>query len=481
MKLLLFSQSTTAASRGKDVSTLVDSSRLLPALLAAALLAGCATGPRVPDSDIAVAVPARFKEAPASAAAPAEVPDAWWTLFGDPVLDQLQQRLVLGNENLKAAVAQVAAARAALGGARAAQLPALSATAGVSRADSGNPAKPQDSLALAANAAWELDLWGRLSQATRAGEARYQASQADLAAARLSLQAGLTQSYLALRAAEAQRQLLQASVAAYQRSLDLTELRRQGGVAAPSDVLQARTQLQTAQVQLIEAGNQRAQAEHAIAVLLGQAPAALDLAPAVPAALPEAPPVPEVLPATLLQRRPDIRAAQQRLDAAWTQVGVADAGFFPAVSLSASGGLRSGAAARLFEASSLAWSVGGALAQRLFDGGAQQAAVEQARAGTEVAAAAYRQTVLTALLEVEDNLVLAQRLRDEGALLRQALDNARRHLDITQEQYRVGTVGYLNVVTAQNTALNAERSLLDVQARQLNAVNQLLKNLAGRW
>jgi outer membrane protein TolC len=162
-------------------------------------------------------------------------------------------------------------------------------------------------------------------------------------------------------------------------------------------------------------------------------------------------------------------------------VGVADAGFFPAVTLSASGGLRSSAGAGLFEASSLAWSLGGALAQRLFDGGAQQSVLDAARAGAAAAAAAYRQTVLTALLEVEDNLVLAQRLRDEAALLREALGNAQRNLEITQEQYRVGTVGYLNVVTAQNTALTAERSLLDVQARQLNAVNQLLKNLAGRW
>jgi NodT family efflux transporter outer membrane factor (OMF) lipoprotein len=455
--------------------------RALPLLWTAALLAGCAAAPRVPDTDTAVAVPARFKEAAPAPQAAADMPEAWWTLFGDPVLDGLQQRLVLGNENLKAAVAQVEIARAALGSARAAQAPLVTATAGAGRADNGAAARPQDSYALAANAAWELDLWGRLGQATRAGEARLQASQADLAAARLSLQAGLTQSYLALRAAEAQQAVLERSVAAYRRSLELTEVRRQGGVAAPSDVLQARTQLQTAQVQLAEAANQRALAEHAIAVLLGQAPAALALAPAVPAALPAAPPVPALLPGTLLLRRPDIRAAQQRLEAAWAQVGVADAGFFPAVTLSASGGLRSAGAGSLFDAASAAWSLGGALAQRLFDGGAQQATLDAARAGADDAAAAYRQTVLTALLEVEDNLVLAQRLLEEAALQRQALDNAQRNLEITQEQYRVGTVGYLNVVTAQNTALAAERTLLDVLARQLNAVNQLLKNLAGHW
>jgi outer membrane protein TolC len=180
-------------------------------------------------------------------------------------------------------------------------------------------------------------------------------------------------------------------------------------------------------------------------------------------------------------RRPDIRAAQQRLEAAWAQVGVADAGFFPAVTLSATGGLRSAGAGSLFDAASAAWSLGGALAQRLFDGGAQQATLDAARAGADATAAAYRQTVLIALLEVEDNLVLAQRLLEEATLQRQALDNAQRNLEITQEQYRVGTVGYLNVVTAQNTALAAERTLLDVQARQLNEVNQLVNNLAGRW
>jgi NodT family efflux transporter outer membrane factor (OMF) lipoprotein len=483
--MLAFSPVGARAGRHRLASA--RSARLLiPTLLAVALLGGCATAPRVPEADTAVDVPERFREAPpvgdaAAQAAPAEIPSAWWTLFRDPVLDQLQQRLVVGNENLKAAVAQVQAARAALGSARAAQWPLLSATGGAGRADNGASVRPQNSLFLSANAAWELDLWGRLAQGTRAGETRLRASEADLASARLSLQAGLTQSYLALRAAEAQQAVLQRSVAAYRRSLELTELRRQGGVALPSDVLQARTQLQTAQVQLVEAGSQRALAEHAIAVLLGQAPAALALVPAATADLPQAPAAPALLPGTLLQRRPDIRAAHQRLEAAWAQVGVADAGFFPAVTLSASGGLRSGGGASLFDASSLAWSVGGALAQRLFDGGAQQAAVDAARAGADAAAAAYRQTVLTALLEVEDNLVLAQRLQDEAALLREALGNAQRNLEITQEQYRVGTVGYLNVVTAQNTALTAERSLLDVQARQLNAVNQLLKNLAGRW
>jgi NodT family efflux transporter outer membrane factor (OMF) lipoprotein len=458
--------------------------RLLP-LLSALLLAACSTTPVVPPALTATAAPAQFKEsvpAPGQTSPAAEVPDAWWQLFHDPVLDDLQTQLVIGNENLKLAIAQVDSARAVLGASRAAQQPTLSAGASASRADSGgNNSGPQNALSLSANAAWELDLWGRLSEATRSNEARYQASQADLAAARLSAQATLTQTYLALRAAEAQQAVIERSITGYQRSLDLTEVRYQGGVAALSDVLQAKTQLKTAQVQLIEAGSQRAQAEHAIAVLLGQPPSALALSAATPAALPEPPPVPTLLPSTLLQRRPDIRAAERRVAAAYAQIGVADASVFPSLSLSASGGLRSSSLGQLFNPSSLIWSLGSALTQKLLDGGAQQAVVEQARASADQAGASYRQTVLVAFQEVEDNLMLTDRLRAEAELQREALQHARRNLEITQDQYRVGTVSYLNVVTAQTTALSSERTLLDVQTRQLGAANQLLKNIAGRW
>jgi NodT family efflux transporter outer membrane factor (OMF) lipoprotein len=453
-------------------------------LLAALMLAGCAGTPRQPADAATDTTPARFRQAPSASAAgtpAAEVPDAWWQLYADPVLDDLQSRLLIGNENLKAAVAQVASARAALGSSQAAQQPTLGISAGAARADNGSSTSVQNTINLGANAAWELDLWGRLSETTRASAARLQASQADLAAARLSAQATLTQSYFALRAAETQQAVIERSIAGYQRSLELTEVRYQGGVASQSDVLQARTQLKTAQVQLIEAGNQRAQAEHAIAVLLGQPPSALNLATGNRTGLPVPPAVPALLPSTLLQRRPDIRAAAQRVEAARAQIGVADAAVFPSLTLSASGGLRHSQIDQLFSASSLIWSLGAALSQKLLDGGAQQAAVEQARAGADQAAATYRQTVLTAFQEVEDNLLLADRLQAQLALQREALDHARRNLEITQDQYRVGTVSYLNVVTAQNTALSSERTLLDVQARQLNAVNQLLKNIAGRW
>lgn len=456
------------------------------ALAVALLLGGCAVT-RV-DPPPPVAAPAQFKETglwqAASAQATANVPDEWWKLFNDPVLNDLQAQLVINNENLKAAVAQVASARAELGASRAAQLPTLSAGLSGTRSGGGGQTgtsqrSPQNAVALSANASWELDLWGRLSQATSASQARYQASMADLAAARLSAQATLAQSYFSMRAAEAQQALIERSIVDYQRSLDLTQARYQSGVAAQTDVLQAQTQFKAAQVQALDASAQRAQLEHAIAVLLGQAPSSVSIART--AVLPASPEVPALLPASLLERRPDIAAAQQRVNAAYAQIGVADAAFFPSLTLSAGAGYRGSNLANLVNAPNLFWSLGPALAQTLFDGGARRAGSEQARANADQATATYRQTVLTALQEVEDNLVAASQLRAEVELQQEALQYAQRNLQITLEQYRVGTVSYLNVVTAQTSALSSERTLLDVRNRYLTATNQLLKNIAGRW
>ena len=456
------------------------------ALLSLALLGACAS-PQLPPPP--APAPTAFKETGlwqrASAAPAAEVPADWWRVFNDPVLDQLQSQLVIGNQNLKAAVAQVAHARAVLGASQAAQQPTLGATANAGRSDSGvetSTRQPQNAFSLGLSAAWELDLWGRLAEATRANEARYQASMADLAAAQRSAQAALAQAYFSLRTAEIQSAVIGRSVAAYERSVELTQVRYQAGVASPSDVLQARTQLKTAQVQAIDSENQRAQFEHAIAVLLGQPPSALSLARLDHAAgaqvLPKAPTVPAFVPSTLLQRRPDIAAAERRVTAAYAAIGVADAAFFPSLTLSAAGGLRSSTLDDLLSAPALFWSLGPALAQKLFDGGALKAASAQARAGAEQATATYRQTVLTALQETEDNLLLADRIQTQAALQQEALQHAQRNLEITLEQYRVGTVSYLNVVTAQTTALSAERTLLDLQLKQLGAAIRLMKDTA---
>ena len=466
--------------------------RSLPAavpLVLALLLAGCASltaeTPPAPQ-----AAPAQFKETGLWQHTPgtqANVPDDWWQLFNDPVLNDLQTRLVIGNENLKTAVAQVAQARAGLDGSRAAQYPTLGASLSGSRSDSpsGNLVNtnsaggPNNSVQLGLSASWELDLWGRLSQAANASQAKLQASVDDLAAARLSAQALLVQTYFSLRTFEAQQALYERNVTAYTRSLSLTQARYDAGVTGRSDVLQAQTQLKSAQAQLAESVAQRAQLEHALAVLLGLAPSTFSLPRT--AQVPDGPAIPPLLPSTLLQRRPDIAAAERRVAAAFAQIGVAKAAYFPSLTLSANAGYRGTSLSELVSAPNRFWSIGPALAEGIFDGGARRAATAQARASADQAASSYRQTVLTALQEVEDNLVLADQLRNEAQLQREALGLARANLAITLEQYRQGTVSYLNVVTAQTTELSSELSLLSVRNRELAALNQLLKNIAGRW
>ena len=452
---------------------------------AAMLMTACAVT-RV-DPPAPVAATAQYKAAgawkPASAAAP--VPDDWWTLFSDPVLNELQRQLVIGNENLRSSLAAVASARALYDASGSALWPTLSVGAGATRSDSPSAnsgdesSRPVNSLNVTATASWEIDLWGRLSQARTGAQASLQASADDLAAVRLSAQALLVQTYLSLRTADAQLAVLARSVAAYEQSLTLTQVRYEGGVAARTDVLQAQTQLKSAQAQSADLTAQRAQLEHAIAVLLGVPPSSLTLASQ--ASLPPVPEVPQMLPATLLQRRPDIAAAQQRVAAAYAQIGVADAAFFPDLTLSATAGFRNSSLANLFSAPNLLWSLGPSLTQAIFDGGQRRLASVQATAAADQATSAYRQVVLTALQEVEDNLVLARQLQQQAQWQGEALEAAQSNLDITLEQYRAGTVSYLNVVVAQTAALGSENTLLSVRNRQLAAVNQLLKNIAGRW
>lgn len=430
-------------------------------------------------------VPAAFKASNLWAAARVQadsVPDEWWRLFNDPVLDQLQSELAQGNQSIKNSLAQYQAARAALGASRAATAPTLGVTTGVNRgasSGSGTGATTTNTYALGANASWELDMWGRLSAGVEASQARLQASQDDLAAVRLSLQATLAQTYFSWRTAQAQSALLANVTAAYQRSFELTQNRYAAGVASAADVAQAKTQLKSTQSLAVEAGITGAQLSNALAVLLGKPPASVNLPPG--SVLPAAPEVPLQLPATLIERRPDIAAAERRVAAAYAQMGVTHAAFFPVLTVSGSAGYRGASLGELVNAPNLVWSLGPALALALFDGGARQAAEETAKANADQAAAAYRQLVLTALQEVEDNLVIAAELTREDALQVEALSAARSALSVVTHQYQAGTVSYLNVVTAQAAALSVERSLLDVRNRRLLAVTQLLKNLAGRW
>lgn len=458
------------------------SKNALAPLLLALLLAGCAvTAPNPPAEP---APPAAFK-GPADwqrIAPDVAVPEAWWTLFKDPVLDGLQADLVVGNQNLAAALAQVASARAVLKASSSALWPTLSLGGGTTRsasvADDGGQRRVATSNSLTANAAWELDLWGRLSTGIKAAGASYQASQADLAALRLSAQATLTQSYFALRTAEAQQALLQRTVTANERALELTQARYASGVAAQTDVLQARTQLRSVQSQLADMRAQRAQLEHAIVAQLGKLPGQFQLAPS--ASLPELPPVPDLVPSTLLAQRPDIAAARARQVAAYAQIGIADAAFFPSIDLSASAGYRGASWSNLVSAPNLLWSIGAAVAAPLFDGGQRRLASDQARASADAATANYRQAVLTAFQEVEDNLVELAEAGASLALQRDAFEAAERNLDIVLAQYRAGTVSYLNVSAAQGSLLSAEGNVLSYRNRQLAAANVLLKNLGGR-
>jgi len=457
----------------------------LSTVAAASLLTACATTRIEPPAPVMPAP--QYKEAGAWQRAPAAlpIPEPWWTLFGDPVLDDLERRLVIGNETLKSSVAAVASARAAYEASRSAMYPSLSAGLDATRSTNPGsvaspvPRSPTNSLALSAEASWEVDLWGRLAQASSGAQASLQASEADLAAARLSAQALLVQTYFSLRTADAQLALLERSVTLYQRSLELTQARYDDGVAARTDVLQAQTQLKSTQAQAADLEAGRAQLEHAVAVLLGVPPSSLGIERN--AVLPASPAVPEMLPSTLLERRPDIAAAQRRVAAAYAQIGVADAAWFPDLVLSASAGYRSTSLSRLVSAPNLLWSLGASVAESLLDGGQRRLASAQARAAADQTTAAYRQTVLTALQEVEDNLVLAHGLAREAQFQGEALEAAQRNLEITLDQYRTGTVSYLNVVTAQTSALTSESGLLSVRNRQLAAVNQLLKNIAGQW
>ena len=420
---------------------------------------------------------------PRAASALAVVDPTWWSVLQDPVLDRLQQELLSGNVSLSVATAQVRRAQASLASAQASLWPSVNLTGGVTRSVNQLAAAPGTSYNLSLPVSWELQLWGRVDALSTAARASMLATQEDLASARFSLQASLVSTYVALRTAERQLGVLRRAEAAQQRSLTLTQARHQAGVVSAIDVAQAQSQLKNTEAQRIEVGTQRAQLEHALAVLLGQAPSALRIEALPTQAVwpPAVPDLPELLPAELMQRRPDIQAAQQRVVAANAQIGVARAAFFPTVNFTANAGYRNPELASLLSSSSRAWSLGPSMALSVFDGGQRRAAQADAEAALEQAASNYRQVVLTAFQEVEDNLVAAAQLQAQAQAQQESLQAAQRNLALTEEQYKAGTVSYLNVAIAQTGALNAERSLLDVQSRRLLALNILMKNLAGPW
>lgn len=480
----------------------------LVAAACGALLSACAVGPdyRKPE----LATPAAYKEgvqkeqAGWKQAQPSDAikRGAWWEVFGDPVLDDLEKQVDVSNQSLKQAEAQYRQASALVSSARASFWPTLTTSPSATRSGrygtsgggivsggsviggtstTGNPGSshPTNAYQLPFTASWEPDLWGSVRRTVEGDVASAQASAATLESTRLSLHASLAQTYFQLRIADEQKRLLDDTVDGYRKSLQLTQNQYNVGVAARADVVQAETQLKSAQVQAIDLGVARAQYEHAIALLIGKTPAEFALA-AQPLKI-RPPVVPVDVASTPLERRPDVAVAERQAAAANAQIGVAEAAWFPTLTLSASGGYQNSVFSQLLDAPSRYWSIGPRLAETLFDGGARRAQSAQARAAYDAAAANYREVALAAFGNVEDNLAALRILEQEAAAQDDAVKSAEQALTITINQYRAGIVSYLNVITAQATAYSNERAAITLLGTRLNDSVALVKALGGGW
>jgi multidrug efflux system outer membrane protein len=452
----------------------------------AAALAGCSLAPdyHVP----ALATPSVYKELPAgwqqARPAAAALPQAWWTAFADTVLDDLETRIEASNPSLAVAVARYDQARGQLGVARADLFPEIGVNGSAQRARvSGNRpiavngATTYDNYVVGSSLAYELDVFGRVRNAVRAGRADTQASAADVAGVRLGLQARLADAYFQLRGLDRRLALLDETVKAFQRAYDLTDARHRGGIASGLDTNRARAQLSAARAEIAATRSQRASYEHAIATLVGAPASSLTIAVAPLKVEPLD--VPAGTPAALLQRRPDIDAAERRVAAANARIGVARAALFPSITLGASGGFQTTGPDLLSTASSF-WALGPAQAVlTLIDGGARRARVRVARGEFAEAAAQYKETVLTAFQEVEDDLAAARELARQEADLADAAQAAARTRDLALVRYRDGASDYLEVVTAQTAALDAERALIDVRTFRLTTAVDTVRALGG--
>ncbi len=451
------------------------------------LCAACTVGPKYMRPP--VASPPAYKELKDwKVATPqdATLRGAWWEIFHDPLLSTLEVQVSLSNQTLAAAEAQVRQARAAVQAARASYFPSLSVGIGVTRlrqltigGQGLSTAQTLTEYSLPLDASWEPDLWGRIRRTVESQQATAQASAADLESARLSAQATLAQSYFTLRELDAQRQLLDATVAADQKALQLTQNQYASGVASRADVVQAETQLKTVQAQAIDVGVQRTQLEHAIAALIGTSASTFSLPVAPLAAVP--PPIPVGVPSELLERRPDIAAAERQIAAANAQIGVAQAAFYPTLTLGASGGFESSRFSDWLSWPSRLWAIGPAISETVFDGGLRRAEVMQARAAYDATVASYRQAVLAAFQAVEDNLAALRILEDEARVQDEAVKAARESVVLTTNQYKAGTVSYLNVIVAQTAALANESTAVAIQGRRMVASVLLIEALGGGW
>ena len=452
----------------------------------------CTLGPKytVPT----VQTPAAFKEVPQSSDGmqPAQPGDAahrglWWNVFGDAHLNDLENRLVAGNPTLAQAEARYQQARALVRENRSQLYPNAGVSASVERGRQStrqggtivNSQAASTQYSVQGTASWELDFWGRVRQTVSASVATAQASAGDRETTRLSLAAELATDYFQLRSLDAASRLFDETIDAYQRSYTLTQNQYSAGIVARADVAQAETQLESARAQAIDLKLQRAQLEHAIAILVGVPPSALSLDISPLAGDP--PLVPADVPSRLLERRPDIAAAERRVAAANAQIGVASAAFFPTITLGASAGFETTQLQKLLSWPSGFWSVGPALALTVFDAGARRAARARATASYDETVGAYRETVLGAFADVEDNLAAQRLLADESARQQAAVAAARQALDISLNQYRAGLINYLQVAVGQTTLLANQREEVSLMARRYAAAIALVRALGGGW
>ena len=463
---------------------------LCSAVIALALLAtGCLKGPTYQRPE--AIVPQNFKEAPPAGWKEAQPSDGvlrgkWWEIFGDPELNALEEQVSISNQNVLQAEAQFREATAAVKIARSGLFPTVtgapSATAEQTSARLSTTAGHSIRVGvfdIPLNASYTADVWGALHRGVVAAANTAQSLDAMLENARLLYQSELAQDYFTLRGLDGDYALLQETAQSYQEYLTLTKVRFEGGVATDADVSEAETQLYSTQAQLVDLGVERTQMEHAIAVLIGKPPSELELTRA--AIRVEPPVIPVAMPSALLERRPDIADAERQAAAANQQIGIAQSAFYPAITLAAQAGVEATNPLNLLTWPAHFWTLGPQAAEILFDAGKRKATVAQAQAAYDATAAAYRQSVLTAIQQVEDNLSALRVLEQEAAVTDQAVRSARRSVDVTTAQYRGGTVNYLSVIEVQTIALADEKSAVDLKTRRMEASVLLVQALGGGW
>jgi NodT family efflux transporter outer membrane factor (OMF) lipoprotein len=457
-------------------------------VLAAVLqFAGCAVGPKY-RTPIAPAPPAYKELGNWKTAQPSDqnLGGNWWEIFQDSQLNALEQQINVSNQNLKAAVAQYQQSRAALRYVRADYYPTLTAGPSASREKfSGHrPAslsggKTFNDFVLPIDLSYQVNAWGRVSKNVESYREQAQASAADLAVVNLSMHALLAVDYFAARSLDAEEKLLQDTVAQYQQAFQLNEDRYQGGLASEVEVEQARTILETTRAQMVDVGVARSQYEHAAAVLIGKPPAEFTLPP-LPLTTPP-PPIPVGIPSELLERRPDIASAERRVASANAQIGLARTAYYPSLNFLGSGGFESGSITTLLQGPSALWSVGASSLMTIFDVGRRRALTDEAKTSYDFSVASYRETVLAAFQQVEDNLAALRILEQEAGVQAVAVQAAQRSLDLSNTRYEGGVTSYLEVITAQNAALTDEVTAVNILGRRMASAVLLIQALGGGW